>query len=113
MQFYLVSALVFSLLVAIFAVQNTDIVTIRFLTFQSSVSLVLVILGSAAIGALALFFLSLFRQVGNWMLIRQLTHQKQELEKQVMRLEEELKKSTASNSPEAEGQEEVKLPDQI
>ena len=90
MQYYLVSALVFSLMVAVFAIQNTEIVVVQFLTFQSSVSLVLVILGSAVVGALALFFLSLFRQVGSWMTIRQLTHQKEELEKQVKKLEEKL-----------------------
>lgn len=93
MQYYLVSALVFSLIVAIFAIQNTVMVTVQFLTMQASVSLVLVILGSAVVGALALFFLSLFRQVGSWMTIRQLTHQKEELEKQVKRLEEKLSHS--------------------
>lgn len=90
MQVYLIVALVFSLLVAVFAIQNTEIVVIKFLTFQSSVSLVLVILGSAAVGALALFFLNLFRQVGSWMTVRQLRHQKEELEKKVKLLEERL-----------------------
>lgn len=88
MQIYLVSALVFSLLVAVFAIQNTEIVVIKFLTWNFSVSLVLVILGSAVVGALALFFLSLFRQVNSWMTIRQLNHRKDELEKQMKKLEE-------------------------
>lgn len=91
MQIYLVSALVFSLLVAVFAIQNTEVVVIKFLTWNFSVSLVLVILGSAVVGALALFFLSLFRQVGSWMTIRQLNHHKEELEKQMKKMEDRLK----------------------
>lgn len=91
MQIYLVSALIFSLLVAVFAIQNTEVVVIQFLTWNFSVSLVLVILGSAVVGALALFFLSLFRQVGSWVTIRQLNHRKEELEKQLKKLEEKNK----------------------
>ncbi len=87
MQIYLIFALAFSLLVAIFAVQNTETVVVKFLTFQFPVSLVLVILGSAIIGASTLFFFGLFKQVGAWMKIRQLNHQKEELEQQLKDLD--------------------------
>lgn len=90
MQFYLISALVFSLLVAIFAIQNTETVVIKFLPWSFSVSLVLIVLGSAVAGALVLYFLGLFKQVGAWMKIRQLNHHKTELEKQVKNLEAQL-----------------------
>jgi|GEM_PF-747200 len=87
MQFYLVSALVFSLLVAVFAIQNTEEVVVKFLTWQFSISLVLVLLGSAVAGALVLYFLGLFKQVGAWMKIRQLNSRKTELETQLKKLE--------------------------
>ncbi|MCR4442056.1 MAG: lipopolysaccharide assembly protein LapA domain-containing protein [Peptococcaceae bacterium] len=92
MQFYLISALVFSLLVAIFAVQNTEVVVIKFITWSFSVSLVLVLLGAAAAGALVLYFLGLFKRVDAWMKIRQLSHDKAEFEKKAKKLEEELER---------------------
>ncbi len=90
MQVYLISALLFSLLVAVFAIQNTEQVIIKFLTFQFPISLVLVILGSAVVGALSLYFLGLFKQVGSWIKFRQLQHQKEDLENQVKKLQEKL-----------------------
>lgn len=106
MQFYLISALIFSLIVAIFAVQNTEIVIIKFLAFQTNVSLVLVILGSAVIGALVTLFLSLFKQVKNWMTIRHLNSQNEELVNKVNKLTEELQ-LTEKNKPISETQQQV------
>lgn len=82
--------MLFSLIVAVFAVQNTEIVIVKFLTFQFPVSLVLVILGSAVTGALTLYFLSLFSKVSSWMKIHQLNQHKKELKKQIQELEQEL-----------------------
>lgn len=90
MQFYLLSSLIFALLVAVFALQNTEIVTIKFLTFQFPASLVLVILGSAIIGALALFFLGLFKQFGSWFRFRSFRQEKELLEKHIAELEEKV-----------------------
>jgi uncharacterized integral membrane protein len=58
-QFYLILALVLAILVAIFAVQNAQEVSVRFLlwTFQSSV--VVVILISLGVGALLAALMSL------------------------------------------------------
>ena len=58
-QFYLIVALLLATLVAIFAVQNAQEVTVRFLvwTFQSSV--VVIILISAGLGALLAALISL------------------------------------------------------
>ncbi|PKM86967.1 MAG: hypothetical protein CVU87_10595 [Firmicutes bacterium HGW-Firmicutes-12] len=119
MQFYLISALVFSLLVAVFAIQNTEMVVIKFLTWSFPVSLVLIVLGSAVAGALVLYFLGLFKQVGAWMKIRQINHHKSELENQVKKLEAQLnavkEKIEPKNSnsdkpkdPNSDKQEEVK-----
>lgn len=72
MQFYLVCALVFALAVAIFAVQNTAAVTISFLLWQFKTSLVIVILGSASLGALFVFAVGTFKNVTNWRKIKEL-----------------------------------------
>ncbi len=110
MQIYLITALLFSLLVAVFAVQNTEIVTIRFITWQFSVSLVLVILGSAIVGALALYFLGLFKQVGAWFKIRQLDGKKKDLEKQLEKLETMIKGAEESPNDEVLADEGEKTP---
>lgn len=57
-QLYLVLGILFALIVAIFAVQNTEKVVIYFLFWQmQEASKVIIILVSAAFGALAMFFL--------------------------------------------------------
>ena len=62
MQFYWILALVFALIVAIFAIQNASLVDIRFLNWEfADISLVLVILGSAVIGAVIIFYFGLFQ----------------------------------------------------
>lgn len=62
MQFYGLLALVFVLLVAIFAVQNAVPVDIHFLVWQfPQVSLVIVIFTSALAGALIMVFLGIVR----------------------------------------------------
>ena len=65
MQVYLILALIFALLVAAFAIQNTAVVTINFLFWEGSISLVLVILGSVAAGALLFFVLGVIKQFAN------------------------------------------------
>ena len=62
MQKFIILALFFSLLVAIFAIQNAVVVTVSFLFWESEISLVFVILGSVAVGALIVTILGLFRQ---------------------------------------------------
>lgn len=64
LQVYLVGALVFALLVAVFAVQNSTPVDLRFLFWEfPQISLVLIILGSTAFGALFMLLLGLARQI--------------------------------------------------
>lgn len=91
MQFYLLLALVFALVVAIFAVQNTEPVTINFLTWQfKEISLVLVILGSSAVGAVFLFLLGVVKQLSLYRKNRELRLANQKLREEVNRLEEQL-----------------------
>ncbi|HEX6988385.1 MAG TPA: LapA family protein, partial [Bacillota bacterium] len=63
MSFNLLLALLFALLIAIFAAQNAQPVEVRFLSWTWVTSLVLVIVGSAALGVLLAGTLSLVRQV--------------------------------------------------
>ncbi len=86
MQGFLVLALISSLLVAVFAVQNAGGVDIRFFvwTFQG-VSLVLVILGSAAVGACLAYMLGMLKQV-------RLSLKLRETQAQVRKLHDELQK---------------------
>ena len=54
-------SLFFAVIVSIFALQNANTVDIRFLNLQLSMSLALVILVSAVIGAVSVFLLSIIR----------------------------------------------------
>lgn len=64
MPVYLVLGLVFSIAVAVFAVQNSTRVDITLLLWQlKSISLVLVILGSALIGALSAGLFGIVKQI--------------------------------------------------
>ena len=63
MDWKFVLALIFSLLVAVFALQNAGAVDISFLTMDLSISQALVILISAVFGALVVLLLSLIRWI--------------------------------------------------
>lgn len=79
MQVYLILALIFAILVAAFAIQNTAVVTVHFLFWQGSISLVLVILGSVAAGALIFFVLGLIKQIAYGKERRELVREKERL----------------------------------
>ncbi len=55
-------ALIFAIIVAIFAIQNAGVVEVSFLAFELSISQALVILISAVFGALVALMLSLVRR---------------------------------------------------
>ncbi|NLS45056.1 MAG: LapA family protein [Firmicutes bacterium] len=58
-------ALTFAVLVAMFAIQNSALVSISFFSWQiRDVSLAVVILGSAALGALAIGLFTVVREIG-------------------------------------------------
>lgn len=61
MDWKFVIALIFALIVAIFAIQNAEAVEVSFLTFDLFISQALVILISAVFGALVALMLSLIR----------------------------------------------------
>ncbi|WP_419822385.1 LapA family protein [Anoxybacterium hadale] len=63
MDWKFVLALIFALIVAVFALQNAGAVDISFLTFELTISQALVILISAVFGALVVLLLSLVRWI--------------------------------------------------
>jgi len=75
-------SLLFSVLVVVFALQNSMMVTINFLFVEHTISQALVILASAIFGAIIVLLLSMLKQIKQNMKIRHLT-------KTVNKLEEE------------------------
>ncbi|MCR4402218.1 MAG: lipopolysaccharide assembly protein LapA domain-containing protein [Firmicutes bacterium] len=109
MQVVTVIGLAFALLVAVFAIQNSMPVTVTFLRWRlTDVSLALVILGSAAAGALVIALLGAVREIGLRLSLRslrgraeRLTHELEttrgkaaNLEDEVARLENEVRART-------------------
>jgi lipopolysaccharide assembly protein A len=88
-SFYLILGLIFSLIIAIIALANNETVTVSYIFGRLQVSLILLILGSAVTGALAMGLFSLFRSIRNAFAFRELRHQQEALQKQVKILEEE------------------------
>lgn len=85
MQVWFISSLIFAILVATFAVSNSEIVTIRFMWKQVQLSQSIVILGSAALGAMIVALIGAFSKVKSSFKIRELKKQVKDLE---IRIEE-------------------------
>lgn len=96
----LVVSLVFALVVAIFAVQNNTPVDIAFLGWKHpEISLVLVIIGSAVAGALAVFCLSLVKQFKLNMELRHAKGNNEKLNSQIASLESKLEALISKTQP--------------
>lgn len=79
-QVYFILSLIFALVVAIFAIQNTEQISINFLFWQfSEISKVVVILASATVGAMLVVFLGLWWQLKRFIHIRHLEGEIKEL----------------------------------
>ena len=86
---YLVFALLLSLLIAVVAIANGEIVTVNYLFGQADLSLIVLILGSASAGALTLGSFSLFRGIQTHLQSREARQKQAELEQRVVFLEGE------------------------
>ncbi|MBM7660696.1 putative integral membrane protein [Bacillus mesophilus] len=82
-QWTLIIALVFALIVAIFAVINVDPVRVDYLFGEASWPLILVILGSAAMGAFAVGAAGLFRIILLQKRVRQYQKENEQLKKKL------------------------------
>ncbi len=81
----LVCALAFAFLIAMFAVQNSTVVTVNLLMWNIEASLVLVILGTAIVGFLSALTLQLFVQL-------KLRYQLHKAQRRINQLEADLTK---------------------
>ena len=82
MDWKFVLALIFALIVAVFALQNAGAVDISFLTLELTISQALVILISAAFGALVVLLLSLVRWIKSQGKLKNLTKSVASLEQE-------------------------------
>lgn len=89
-----VISLLFALLVAIFALQNSMSVTINFLFAEFTISQALVILISAVFGAIFVLFLGTIKQIKSNMKIRTLTKTANMLEEENKILKEQIEQNT-------------------
>lgn len=97
MQAYLIGAVFFLLSITIFVFQNTDQVIVNFITWTSpEVSLAVVVLISACIGAIITFFLDSFRQIKIAKRVRDLNDKNIKLQKKLRKMEDNLNKIEAS-----------------
>ena len=95
MQIYLILALVFALVVAVFAVQNAITVDIQFLFWSlPKVPLSLVILASVVSGAVIVFVVGIVRQIQVTMRIREVYNKNSQLEKALEECKTKLGKET-------------------
>lgn len=91
MQLKYILALLFALVVAIFALLNAQPVTVDFIFNEFQISLALVILVSAFAGAIILGFLGIFRQVKG-------SFKSREMNARIKKLEEQLKETVDKNT---------------
>jgi len=88
LPFYLVLALLFALLIAIFSLQNTQEVKVMFLFWEFTTSLAAVILGAVGLGVIFTVVVSLVERVRSGLKIRRYKGQVEELEKKLSSREE-------------------------
>jgi lipopolysaccharide assembly protein A len=87
-QVIVLLALVFSILIAIFAVQNTTAVDVQFLTLRAqAVAVSVLVLISAAIGALVMLLLGMAREVSIRWRHRSTSNQLKQAQARVAQLE--------------------------
>jgi uncharacterized integral membrane protein len=80
-QVYFILAVLFALLVAVFAIQNPEPIVIQLFFWQfDKVPKILLILVSTAVGALVVVLLGLFWNIGKFIHIRHLENEIRELE---------------------------------
>ena len=88
-RFNVVLALIFCLLIAVFALANNQMVEINYLYGSVELSAVLVILGSAALGALVVFILGLVKNIQGRLKLRTLRHEIKDLRGKLQIMEKE------------------------
>jgi len=98
-MFYLLFAVVFSAIIAIFAVQNAVVVTISFLTWRMESSLAVIVVVAAGIGILIALSIEMMIQVRLRFRLRQSNNKIKELEAQLERYIADAAKSAKETAP--------------
>ncbi len=98
MEIRFIISLLFSILVAIFAIQNAGNVEINFLFTRFTISQAIVILASAIVGAIIVLFLSLIKQIKQSMKIKQLNKEITALTEERDKLQAMVDEITIDNS---------------
>lgn len=88
MLYYVILVLLFAVLIAAFAIQNNLPVPIRFFGWQFETSLVMVILGTTALGAVIVGLLSILKQIGMSMKSREQQGKIRKLEAELQTMKE-------------------------
>lgn len=91
MQIWFIISIIFSLIVAIFAVLNSGIVLIKFFGFDYQMAQSVVILVSAGLGAAIATFLGLFSRIKSGLKNRELANNLKNSEKKVEELNSRIK----------------------
>jgi uncharacterized integral membrane protein len=89
---FLILALLLVLVIAVAAIINNEVVTVNYLFGQISITLFMLILGSAFAGALFMGLLGIFRSINNYMNSQGDRNYKKDLQHNVKDLEDEKKK---------------------
>lgn len=89
---FLVLAVLFGLIIAVTAMINNEVVTVNYLFGQVSLTLSMLILGSALAGAMFMVSLGIFRSIQNYMKSQGERGHKKDLQHRVKILEDEKKK---------------------
>lgn len=97
-MFLMAVALVFAIIVSIFAIQNSTVVPVQFFTWRFEASLVVVILGSALAGAVVVGSISLVKQIGFSLREWELRSRIANLESEVKKLEEKARAQAVQSS---------------
>ncbi len=88
-QLGVIMALIFSLLIAIFALANNQPIIVNYLYGKTEISAVIVILGAAILGAFVIFLLNMFKQIKTGFRLRSLQSELSEVRSQVNELQNE------------------------
>lgn len=84
MQLNVVLTLIFAIIISAFAIFNASVVTVSFFFAKVDLSLAIVIIVSALIGALVIWFFDAFKKMKTKKQIKELNKKITELEKQVV-----------------------------
>ncbi len=116
MQGTLIWGIIFALLVAVFSIQNAGPVSLVFFTWRFETSLVVVVLGGIALGAIIMGLFSSFKQFKLKRKLKKLKFEKEnlevekkELETNISKLEEEEKVKEENSGKKVENNEANKI----